>query len=146
MEWKYRRTITAMPAGQSIIICGRKEEESEETSSILEVFSRISSQKVKVGEFKWLKWLGYVSGLLGTLRTDSLFPVKGVFLVHKVLLKNPFNYHYAWISGLVGLYQTIKIKVLFLPSKQKHISIHSNTIILLQTYFFLGLLTQYNRL
>ena len=74
-----------MPAGQSIIICGRKEEESEETSSILEVFSRISSQKVKVGEFKWLKCLGYVSGLLGTLRTDSLFPVKGVFLVHKVL-------------------------------------------------------------
>lgn len=71
-----------MPAGQSgkgYIICGRKEEEPKETFSMYRVVNRISSQEVEVGEFKRFKCLRCMSGLLGTLRTDShFFPIRGL--------------------------------------------------------------------
>lgn len=81
--------IVVMLTGQSgkgcIIICGRKGEEPKEIFSIFRVVSRISSQKVKVGEFKRLKCLGCTSGLLGTLRTCHLFSLPmGIFLVRVI--------------------------------------------------------------
>lgn len=71
-----RVMLTGWSGKVYIIICGRMEIELKEIFfSKFKVIRRISTEKVKDGVLKRLKCLGCVSELLGTLRTDCLFPI-----------------------------------------------------------------------